>query len=1629
MADFLVLEEDGTSKITLEESGGSLLLEFVLLNQVVETDVANQIRWTTFVDLNTALGFDVANPITPEPHIAGQLGQAELAEEDFPIFRMKKRSVSGTITPLAFEQDRTLPIYKDEPRPPNDELADAETLSEGVPVSGTTVGATVSVEEIIDGYAGLQRTVWYYLGTMPPNATSVSVDITITGGDAFWAPAVDMFSYPTANPTSYDDLNFHDGDDGPWPVTLTLDTPNSDYIGHHFFLTVYADDFSPDETTDEGEFDIEFSWITAAPANNNWNDALYDDLRNYYNLAHYREGPSLDSFYDYPARMCNRIATTEGATAEVGEPAHGGTAAERSVWFHWGALNENDQRIWVESDDPSAEFVISVYNDAASMGAMTLVDEDAPGGSNLPEVIISPVNVFDQYIVAVDSKDHGAEFTINTESLPPGGPAPSNDDWEDATVLLANTPVSGTTVGSTAQCNEPQHDSALSIFEGPLRSVWYKHTATQDGILKVSLSAPGTPPPGDINPRMDTLIGDTFDELELYLDDSELWGGSNPGLAVFDDDTTETMAMEVEDGVDYYFRVWAMWDVPNDFDRNFDIEVIPEDLTTPAGNDDFEDAEELDPDGDTVTGDNEGTTTEPGETFPPSSGTPSRSVWYKVTPTRDGFMTISWANVSDASAVSYIVYEGSTSAANPGLEVTNTSSLSADQTIAVEAGTTYWIKVFSRWGLWSTFDLSVSFEYASVELPFTPALNGAVLDDFDSNNGATISSNKLVTTGANQFATKQIVEHHPRGVWIRFDVERTSGDYLYLLGNANPIGMLRAKDSLGNQIFAVEMAGERMGKNFVRILSESGTVRLTTQQGLGTHQRMMHNQPMRVELWYDYSDRQVLIYIDGVHWGTATSVTSQAQARRKIHSIDFGMWTYPVSPPQVWGLSFSNIAVHDSPGLGPWGHSDEDLQEPSLVHGWSYGTGPLRNASGFGELETPVQNFGEDPVTVVPGPAALPGYALDCSITDPVTNGTKATAFTVGQGNWQDSFVVTGIYKMYWTQFPVNVTRVVVSKFMVGGFSGPFGLFGESVGRIAVGDNGDISVSILGEPYVTFCRLELDRLHQLQLQLDMSGGQIGMRINLDGFDFGTFYSGVPFGPTMGDIDENPSTELIPNFFAVGILGSGAEFNRQYTAELFIKDIAMGRTTRFYPLDTWTVKGSTIDAIGTHNLPTAEYTYDNEPEENLILNGDFDMGTWDSCGQPKYWTSNYFGPPFDIACMRSDVHLLAGGGVVTVVSDSTGPPDDPVDLAGIPNAMKFEITNTSGNVAYSPGGPSGIVGTEEEGPGSGYIPYEYGKALVFEFWVKAPAGCTVDMANNVVMLAPAIGGPTVTPGNHFGLTMNGEWMRYRQWYHANGYDDPGELNYVGFWIECGGTAGSDFLFKRFRVYTDRVERFFNYQTTTDSGASFAWIDTVLNRHDHPSSNVVAIDTTSHQLIDEITDVTDAIYMDSIGPFDARFVSMETDENRFAVRAAENYLDYTLDDIDADTVYGARLILNTGTTNQGVRAVLSNGTSRKYIATYSGRSSLMVPVAPDGQPWTIEKFNELHARFGYYDMQENIVLSSDFGALWDRDFLQARLYGAWVEVLTDGPPAEPPPCVSIIDLSRVRFLAWELGEDEA
>jgi C1A family cysteine protease len=160
------------------------------------------------------------------------------------------------------------------------------------------------------------------------------------------------------------------------------------------------------------------------------------------------------------------------ATGEVGEPAHAGYAASKSVWWTWTApINGRAQ---IDTIGSGFDTVLAIYT-GSSLASLTLVDaNDDAGGAGASKVVIN-VTAGTVYRIAVDGYA-GREGAV-TLNVAASNSAPANDNFANRAVLVSSRFSTNTAnANATAELNEPSHAGNSAA-----KSLWWTWTAPVDG--------------------------------------------------------------------------------------------------------------------------------------------------------------------------------------------------------------------------------------------------------------------------------------------------------------------------------------------------------------------------------------------------------------------------------------------------------------------------------------------------------------------------------------------------------------------------------------------------------------------------------------------------------------------------------------------------------------------------------------------------------------------------------------------------------------------------------------------------------------------------------------------------------------------------------------------------------------------------------------------------------------------------------------------------------------------------------------------------------------------------------------------------------------------------------------------
>jgi hypothetical protein len=321
--------------------------------------------------------------------------------------------------------------------PPNDDFADAQTLGSALPlkVNGTNVEATAEPgEPSHDGVPAI-RSIWY---RWTP-ASSDQVAINVCDSDfrmkvaIYTGPAVDNLTRLTGTVQGH-----------PCSILFTP-TMNSTY---HIAID------SPETVAGRVALSIR---ELGPPANDDFADAQDMGVSQFFTAG----GDNFD------------------ATPEAGEPSHeNGEAAQASVWYRWTAPETRPVHLDLCREPPPR---FAVYT-GDTLDSLTKVVDGADVCSRT-----FTAHAGTTYRLAIDGSGASAG---GIRLWLRGAQPPANDDFDDAQVLPAFTPIvfQGGNTDATAEPGEPQHRGVPAT-----KSVWYEWTAGGDA--ETTIDVCGSPVP------------------------------------------------------------------------------------------------------------------------------------------------------------------------------------------------------------------------------------------------------------------------------------------------------------------------------------------------------------------------------------------------------------------------------------------------------------------------------------------------------------------------------------------------------------------------------------------------------------------------------------------------------------------------------------------------------------------------------------------------------------------------------------------------------------------------------------------------------------------------------------------------------------------------------------------------------------------------------------------------------------------------------------------------------------------------------------------------------------------------------------------------------------------------------
>jgi hypothetical protein len=468
--------------------------------------------------------------------------------------------------------------------PANDDFSMAQDLGTSLPASatGNTAGAGAESGEPAHGGVPAAHSVWYRW--QAPATEAVKVNICEGTSDTGSHDVAIRLAVYTGGSLSGLALVAGNGD-GSDSCSVTFNAA----AGVSYDLVV-----DPGDGRSDVYFTLRLHAIEPAP-----NDDLADA----------QEIPP-DSATTIPG-------TTLGATAEPGEPAHAGVAAERSIWYLWTPAE--DSKAFTDVCGSEVGVRLAVYT---TPGLARVADNGSYGDCR----IAWQAHAGKTYAIALDSGDVEGDTALSFFSGDPDSGA-SNDNFSQAEQLGAS---GGFTLdGATAEDGEPAHDGRPAT-----KSVWSKYTAPFGGVATIGTC-------GNDPVRMAVYTGTQLQALTPVADNRA--------------DRDCVLQFLIKKGVQYDIAFDSFGAEGDAGGYSFDAYPFPP-------NDQFADAQPLsiDPNTDgSVDGTTRGATAEAGEPDHSPGVEAGYSVWYRWTAPRTERVTFDTCAEFHYIDTLLAVYEGS----------------------------------------------------------------------------------------------------------------------------------------------------------------------------------------------------------------------------------------------------------------------------------------------------------------------------------------------------------------------------------------------------------------------------------------------------------------------------------------------------------------------------------------------------------------------------------------------------------------------------------------------------------------------------------------------------------------------------------------------------------------------------------------------------------------------------------------------------------------------------------------------------------------------------------------------------------------------------------------------------------
>lgn len=1553
--------------------------------------------------------------------------------------------------------------------PTNDLFANATVLASteaGGPTTYDNLGADEELEDDepsptdqIDEFSLVGRSIWFSYTPPTPGLYRFTFDSPVTDGVA----AI----YELDGAATFDNLTqlmtVYQGFDDTGFLEAQMVTSKTYYIQ---MLGVGYSDFPAEAdpsiaySVSQGQFAMEWERIPQAPENDDLTSGInvFDAVGNIWNHT-----------YDFPIGEDQEVfrpsggcydATSRDATAQAGELSVAGFGPTRTVWFIWQASFTGTAKFWTSSSVLTDQ-VMAIYQsnntyNPASPG--TLLDSDDDSGPGLmPECQFS-TTAFQNYLIQVDTKDNpGGEFSLNWVRVTSSPPI--NDNFADAIELDTSSedPVvlSGTTVDSTVECDEPPYD-----FNGPHGSVWYHLNSDVDRGIQVTLKATSS---AQTNGMVAYLFkGSTLAELEDATD--FLYP------TVFDINDEETVTWQLAGGADYYIAVINRNDNGTlGTGATFDVTYELSSLTPPDG-DPFEDPIDSSPSapgGPIYTGTTEGATTQDGEPHVDDLDI-AGTVWHKFQPDFDGIYIFS-VDADDPTVgyqgghIYFNVFEGPSLATVkpiPGYvsSIGSLGWLTANPRV-LRGGSTYYVRVERFNGdKWGTYTLNITSypEYDDWESA------GAGYDSVNGSGSYDSPNDTLTYTGPGGALVTpwRDLDDDPQNAglrWIqmRFKMRITSGETMFRRNRFNALGVVRALDPDDDPVWELILTGNEDGTNSLAIRDPDDGDTRGTFTSFGTRGRDFN----------EWVDVEVLLRANDARETVPTSYSSEfavngvkkrvvrsweldgVPATAPIRSLEFGAFHYPDSydttvssascpyqdPHDDWEIQIKDVVVRNRPTLGMIAPTDTGDLGITQFDGWEH-EDFLDNIN--------VAGLGGGTATIVDAPGTPPGNA-DWWKAVRVENSNPAS-FPQGKiTNWwlHNPRPWMGFW-VYFAKFPEFPTPSPDSYLIISTMSDIYG--GQSDvaawATLVINQNGELRIAPqLSDTWRSYCvgQLELDTWYWIELEADvgiMHEASVSMSINgilMGTFQFASSASDLAFFTNIYGYQEFP-TSYFPQLWELGSIGTSGSvlFGTQSAfgwggtsigveVDMYFAHVCMGRAVTFplNPMQTKLFGG--VDEDADHNIP--DLPGDVEDYEHLHTDA-----------RPYIWTLYNFTDETDtpnpsVGPAPSEFEYgPPGGGTIDVIADGTGNA-----LIAAFNAIRWAPRSTI---------PDSPFGTEHF-PRHGYTPY-----LV----TCADAGGTTSDMFSTIAWAKGVGdlrfATTSTPGNasmptHIERTLDGDYEQV--WGIApNAWATSMTSATARVRSSWEGMTTTDFMYWKRVRYLLNPEVYPRFATSADGGATWTFVD-------DPTI------TTTNAFIGQDVTVSDGngVFMNNTSGMKRFFELFKTPGlfNDFFYHSVgyemtDWYLEYTsvpsVSIPEAEEFGGTRgynlhmrhggyqTTPSTSRVEGDLYITIANSTHRSPMHVVTGTdqeiSRVRYPTDSTGGHWTTTEFGDTKLRFGYYRRIVTTSAASGTNAnpspsSWvNSQGRGALLEAAQWEVLSEAAPGPAPQrCRRMQQIYRRQF----------